>query len=100
MKSGLNHPLTGIIHVDEFMVGGPEENQKGRSKGLKKLAVLAVEILDDGVGRAYAEVIEHSSATELGTFLKKYVSKEATIITDKWRGYSPFEKRFFKPETS
>ena len=94
MKSSLNHPLTGIIHVDEFMVGGPEENQKGRSKGLKKLAVLAVEILDDGVGRAYAEVIEHSSATELGTFLKKYVSKEATIITDKWRGYSPLKKDF------
>ncbi len=50
------------------MVGGPEENKKGRSKGLKKLAVLALEILDDGVGRAYAEVIEHSSATELGAF--------------------------------
>lgn len=42
MKSSLNHPLTGIIHVDEFMVGGPEENKKGRSKGLKKLAVLGV----------------------------------------------------------
>lgn len=68
MKSSLNHPLTGIIHVDEFMVGVQKKNQKGRSKGLKKLAVLAVEILDDGVGRAYAEVIEHSSATELGTF--------------------------------
>jgi len=55
--------LIGIIHVDEFMVAGPEENRKGRSKGLKKLAVLAVEILEDGVGRAYAEVIEHSSAS-------------------------------------
>jgi len=76
------------------MVGGPEENKKGRSKGLKKLAVLAVEILDDGVGRAYTEVIEHSSAKELGAFLKKYVSKEATIITDKWRGYSPLKKDF------
>lgn len=80
MKSSLNHPLTGTIHFDEFMVGGPEENKKGRSKGLKKLAVLAVEILDDGVGRAYAEVIEHSSATELGAFLKKYVSKNATKL--------------------
>ena len=75
MESSLNHPLTGTIHVDEFMVGGPEENKKGRSKGLKKLAVLAVEILDDGVGQAYAEVLEHSSARELGDFLNKYVSK-------------------------
>ena len=37
MKSSLNRPLTGTIHVDEFMIGGPEENKKGRSKGLKKL---------------------------------------------------------------
>ncbi len=94
MKSSLNYPLTGTIHVDEFMVGGPEEDKRGRSKGLKKLIVLAVEVLDDGVGRAYAEVIEHSSANELGAFLRKYISKEATIITDKWRGYSPLKKEF------
>jgi hypothetical protein len=30
--------------------------------------VLAVEIVEVGVGRAYAEVIEHSSAIELGVF--------------------------------
>jgi len=94
MKSSLNHPLTGIIHVDEFMIGGPEEDKRGRSKGLKKLIVLAVEVFEDGVGRAYAEVIEHSSANELGAFLRKYVSKDATIITDKWRGYSPLKKEF------
>ena len=76
MQSSLNHPLTGTIHVDEFMVGGPEENKKERRKGLKKLAVLAVKILDDGVGRAYAEVIEHSSATELGAFLKNIFRKK------------------------
>lgn len=51
MKSSLNYPLTGTIHVEVFMVGGPEENKKGRSKGLKKLAVLDLEILDIGVGR-------------------------------------------------
>jgi len=72
----LNHQLKGTIHVDEFMVGGPEENKKERRKGLKKLAVLAVKILDDGVGRAYAEVIEHSSATELGAFLKNIFRKK------------------------
>jgi hypothetical protein len=94
MGSSLSHSLTGTIHVDELMIGGPEEIKKGRSKGLKKLAVLAVEILDDGVGRAYAKVIEHSSARELGDFLNKYVSKEATIITKKWGGYSQLKKNF------
>jgi hypothetical protein len=63
---------------------------------LKKLIVLAVEILEDRVGRAYAEVINHSSARELGGFLEKYVSKDAEIITDKWKGYTPLKKEFLK----
>jgi len=94
MSSSLNYPLNGTVHVDEFVIGGPETGKKGRSKGDKKLIVLAIEILGDGVGRAYAEMIEHASSKELGAFLRKHVSKEATIITDEWRGYSPLRKEF------
>ena len=94
IKSNLKSSLTGLVHVDEFVISGPEEEKKGRRKGLNKLVVLAVEILEDGVGRAYAEVIEHSSAIELGRFFKKYVSQEAEVISDKWKGYTPLKKEF------
>jgi hypothetical protein len=96
MKSSLKSPLTGLVHADEFVIGGPEEGKKGRSKGAKKLIVLALEIVEDGVGRAYAEVIENSSAKELGSFLRKYVSKDAELISDKWKGYTPLKNEFSK----
>lgn len=98
MASSLQCPLEGIVHVDEFMIGGPEEQKRGRSKGSKKLIAVALEIVGSGVGRAYAEVIENASSKELGSFLKKYVSKEAKIISNEWRGYTPLKGEFKKLE--
>lgn len=40
MKSSLKSPLTGIVHVDEFLIGDPEEGKKERRKGLKKINCL------------------------------------------------------------
>jgi transposase-like protein len=94
MASSLQHPLTGTVHVDEFMVGGPEENMRGRKKGSKKLVVLALEVIDKGVGRAYAEVIENASSKELGHFLKRHVSLDTKIIADEWNGYLPLKTEF------
>ena len=94
MCSSLQHLLTGTVHIDEFIVGGPEEQKRGRSKGAKKIIVLAIEILENGVVRAYAEIIKNASAKELGTFIEKYVAKETKIITDGWKGYTPLKKDF------
>lgn len=98
MASSLQYPLEGVVHVDEFMIGGSEEQKRGRSKGAKKLVVVALEILNSGVGRAYAEVIENASSKELGSFLEKYVSKDARVISDEWRGYRPLKTEFKKLE--
>jgi hypothetical protein len=98
MASSLQYPIDGLVHVDEFMIGGPEEQMRGRSKGEKKLIVVALEILGSGVGRGYAEVITNASSKELGNFLKKYVSKDAKIISDEWTGYSPLKTEFKKLE--
>ena len=96
MASSLSNPLQGIVHVDEFFVGGAEKQKRGRAKGDKKLVVLALEIVGNGVGRAYAEIIEHASSKELGAFLNKYVSKDAQVVSDEWKGYTPLKKVFTK----
>lgn len=98
MASSLASPLQGTVHVDEFFVGGPEEQKRGRAKGNKKLVVLVLEILENGVGRAYAEIIQHASSKELGLFLKNYVSKNAKVVADEWTGYMPLKKEFLKLE--
>ena len=36
MKSSGNNPIDGIVHVDEFVVGGHEESKQGRSYDSKK----------------------------------------------------------------
>lgn len=89
MKSSKKYPLEGIVHVDEFFVGGQEEQKRGRSKGKKKLIVVALEKVKEGVGRAYAQQIESSSFKEFAPFFEDYISKDAIIITDEWRGYLP-----------
>ena len=53
MVSSLNYPLTGEVHVDECYIGGEETQKQGRSKGKKKLVIVAIEKLPfNGVGRA------------------------------------------------
>ncbi len=92
MQSSKKHPINGLVHVDEFYIGGEEEDKRGRSKGDKKLVVIALEIVDGGVGRAYAQCIDNSSSASFKPFFEMYISKDAKVITDKWRGYIPIKK--------
>lgn len=94
MKSSQLYLLTGEVHVDEFFIGGPEKNQRGRGAEKKRLVVVAVEKVADGIGRAYAEVIENASSKALSPFFKSYIAKDSKIITDEWNGYKPLVKDY------
>ena len=96
MQSSGNHPLTGKVHVDEFFVGGAEEGVFGRGSKNKRLVVVALEIVNEGFGRAYAEVIDDASAKSLRPFFERRISKNAEIITDEWNGYKPLKKDYPK----
>ena len=94
MQSSGNYPLTGKVHVDEFFVGGAEEGVFGRGSKNKRLVAVALEILHEGFGRAYAEVIDDASAKSLRSFFERRISKDAEIITDEWNGYKPLKKDY------
>lgn len=98
MQSSLQNPLTGEIHVDEFWIGGPEEEKRGRSLGSKKMIVVALEVIGKNVGRAYAEIIENANSKELGGFMRKYIDKQSHVVTDEWRGYLPLKKEYVNLE--
>lgn len=94
MKSSGRYPLTGEVHVDECMIGGPGEQKRGRSHGEKKLILVALEIIKDGVGRAYSEVIPDFSSKSFRPFFDNYISKDAVVKTDEWTGYKPLKKDY------
>ena len=96
MKSRGNNPIDGIVHVDEFVVGGHEESKQGRSyDSKKKKSVCAVELANDGkVKRFYAMKIKDFSAKSLNGIFDRHISKEAKITTDNWKGYRPISKNY------
>jgi len=94
MQSSKQHLLSGEVHLDEFFIGGPEEQKRGRGNEEKRLVIVALEKVQDGVGRAYAQVIENASAKEFKPFFKAYIDKEANVITDEWSGYLPLKNEY------
>jgi predicted RNA-binding Zn-ribbon protein involved in translation (DUF1610 family) len=94
MKSSGNNKMKGKVEVDETVVGGQEEGVVGRKNDKKKIVVFAIERQGKGIGRLYGKVIKHSSAKELGAFMKETIEPEAQIKTDVWSGYKPMKKDF------
>ncbi|MCM4158268.1 IS1595 family transposase, partial [Gramella sp. AN32] len=93
MKSSQRYPLSELIHVDEFTVGGKEEGKQGRSyDSKKKKAVIAVELSEKHqIKRVYVKSIDDYSAKSLTPIFEEHISTSAKIVTDKWRGYEPLK---------
>jgi len=55
---------------------------------------LALEKVKDGVGRAYAQIIEDASADSFKPFFNDYIDKTAYVVTDEWTGYMPVKNDY------
>jgi transposase-like protein len=96
MKSSESQPMDGEVHVDEFVVGGKENDKPGRSYHTKKKkTVCALQLTPEGkVKRFYALNIEDYSAKSLKRIFTKHISSEAKVVTDEWKGYRPISKDY------
>ena len=97
MASSGKHPLTGEVHIDEFVTGGPEPVKRGRSLGRKKKSLMMVEVIDGKkIGRIYCKQIENYKKETIYPIIEKTVAKDAKIVTDEYPTYDKLREKFKK----
>ena len=81
--------LSGIVEVDETLIGGVEQGGK-RGRGTSKSVVLiAVEVIEPkGFGRVRMRHSLDASGSSLVAFVYDVVAPGAVIRTDGWGGYN------------
>lgn len=94
MKSSKDHPMNGVVEVDETVVGQRQEGARGREKSKKKLVILGIEKKGKGISRMYARVIDRASEKEFRPFFKDHIDENASIRVDGWRSYKPLKKDY------
>lgn len=82
-------PLTGRVEVDETFIGGVRSGKPGRGAAGKVLVAGAVEITENGWGRARMAIIADASAASLRGFITASIAVGSTIVSDAWKGYPP-----------
>jgi transposase-like protein len=85
--------LSGVVEVDETLVGGVEHGGKRGRGAAKSLVVIAVEILTPkGFGRLRMRHVPDASGANLLPFVCDVVSPGTTVCTDGWGGYNDLPK--------
>ena len=94
MGSHCNYKMDGEIEVDETSIGQKESGKPGRSKGAKKLVVVAIQRAGKGISKVYARHIKNAGVKELKPFFEDHIDINANIRTDKWRSYTSLKNSY------
>ena len=95
MESSGKHPLTGEVHIDEYVTGGPESGKPGRSDGKKKKTLIMVEVRDDNkTGRLYCQQINNYKKETLYPIIEAKVASDAQVVTDQYPSYDKLKEKF------
>ncbi len=85
--------LSGIIEIDETLVGGRKAGKRGRGAEGKSLVAIAVEVMGKGTGRTRMSLIPDASKKSLGNFINENIEAGSILITDGWKGYTGISKK-------
>jgi len=89
--------LKGKIEVDETYIGGKQSgNKRGRGTDNKVLVAVAVEVDKKKIGRIRLGVIPDAKQGSLENFIKNFVEKGSTVITDGWLGYNGISEKGYR----
>ena len=81
--------LSGIVEIDESLVGGVDHGGKRGRGADKAIVVIAVEIKEPkGVGRVRMRHLPDASGNKLVPFVCDVVTPGTTVQTDGWGGYN------------
>lgn len=82
--------LSGLVEVDEILIGGKRRKFEGRSPQGKILVLVAAEDKGGrGIGRIRMHIIPDATAGSLRTAVSATVEPGSTIRTDGWTSYRP-----------
>lgn len=86
--------LSGIVEVNETIVGGEDRGGKrGRGAERKSIVVIALEIHEPiGYGRVRMKCVSDFSSSSLIPFVRGVVKLGSEIRTDSWGGYNDLER--------
>ena len=89
MTSDQSALLSGRVEVDETFIGGPRPGVRGREARGKTVVAGAIEVNEQGWGRARMAVIDESATASLKAFAAKTIAPGSIVVTDGLRSYPP-----------
>lgn len=84
--------LSGIVEINETMIGGEKPGKRGRGAEGKTLVLIAAEETQWGIGRIRMAPISDASGDILENTVQQMVEIGSTIRTDGWTGYNGLSK--------
>jgi len=85
--------LSGLVEVNETLIGGEHSGKRGRGAMGKTLVLIAVEENEGKVGRIRLKSINDAGAAELNSAAKDMIAEGSHIRTDGWAGYKKLEQQ-------